>query len=231
MCDEDVAVIATCEHALYVSQVFGAELKPCFPFFLFVPPVSLPHRQFYSLCRVSFTAMEICVFTDNSHAWSWYVPTIDFTSQHLWERDCLKPLIKMHFVIQIWTLFCVHIVNIWGWATAWEECILCHKWVFLCESAIPNNQSDFGFLALKNFQPFESQLYLKCKIFFLKSSIILIKSKSFPMRKLIPHEEHSSNSKEHFLQEADGSQHSQSIMFESEAGQHIRYILYSPLLG
>ena len=64
--------MATCERALYVSQVFRAELKLAFffSFFLFVPPISFPCRQFlFSLCGVSFTAAEICISVDNSHAW------------------------------------------------------------------------------------------------------------------------------------------------------------------
>ena len=46
MCDEDVAILAMCEHALYVSRVFGAELKPCFPFFFLYPQFLFPTDNF-----------------------------------------------------------------------------------------------------------------------------------------------------------------------------------------
>ena len=71
--------MAMCECALYVSQVFSTELKLALPssfffFFFLVPPISFPCRQFFSLCRVSFSATEICIFVDNSHAWFFVFP-------------------------------------------------------------------------------------------------------------------------------------------------------------
>ena len=59
---------AACERAPYVSRVFGEEPEPVLPFFL--SPVSFPRGHFFSPRKVSFTAAEICVFADNSHAWS-----------------------------------------------------------------------------------------------------------------------------------------------------------------
>ena len=55
--------IATIQYALIVSQVFSAELKLVFPVFI----VLFPYGQFFYM--ESFTAVEICVFMDNSHAW------------------------------------------------------------------------------------------------------------------------------------------------------------------
>ena len=47
------------------AWVFGVELK-LVPLF-FVSPNFFPRRQFFSPRKIGFTAMEICVFTDNSH--------------------------------------------------------------------------------------------------------------------------------------------------------------------
>ena len=51
---------STCEHVLHALQVFSVELKLVLPFF--------SPQIIFSLCEVSFTAMEICIFTENSHA-------------------------------------------------------------------------------------------------------------------------------------------------------------------
>ena len=57
--------MAMCKCALYVSQVFSAELKLALPFFFFffflVPPISFPCRQFF-LSAVNFSTTEICIF-------------------------------------------------------------------------------------------------------------------------------------------------------------------------
>ena len=63
--------IASCERVLYVSQVFGAELKPVFPFLLFFflyHRFLFPTDSFFSPQKVSFTAAEICIFVGNFHA-------------------------------------------------------------------------------------------------------------------------------------------------------------------
>ena len=47
----------------FVSQVFSAELKLVFPVFIVLFPMDN-----FSTWKISFTAVEICVIMDNSHA-------------------------------------------------------------------------------------------------------------------------------------------------------------------
>ena len=57
-------------HFIFLTGICcGTKISaPCFVLF-FVPLVSFPCRQNSSLQKVSFTAMEICVFAGSSHAW------------------------------------------------------------------------------------------------------------------------------------------------------------------
>ena len=57
-----------CECTQNVSRVFSAELKPALPFFLYPRCFSL-WTIFFTPWKGCSTAIEICIFADNSHAW------------------------------------------------------------------------------------------------------------------------------------------------------------------
>ena len=64
-------MIAVCERAAIASQVFGTQLgAPWWFFWGGGTPNFFSSPTFFSLWKVSFTAMAICVFVDNSHAWN-----------------------------------------------------------------------------------------------------------------------------------------------------------------
>ena len=59
---------AMCEYTQNVSWVFSAELKPVLPFFWYRRCFSL-WTIFFTLWQGCLTAIEICIFAENSHAW------------------------------------------------------------------------------------------------------------------------------------------------------------------
>ena len=83
----------------FVSRLFNAELKSLLPVVVFcTPDFSSPWTIFFlSPWKVSFTAMEICFFADNSHACNWKLWNGDSLTEN-WERLIL--LYKFSVVTQ-----------------------------------------------------------------------------------------------------------------------------------
>ena len=127
--------MAMCKCALYVSQVFSAELKLALPFFFlffFVPPISFPCRQFF-LSAVNFSTTEICIFLDNSHAWFSVFPLCAHSCLLKWTPYSLQtnPPATLSSDTFILCLLCVHTL-------AWSEIFLLCCTVCLEQSLFPN---------------------------------------------------------------------------------------------
>ena len=127
--------MAMCKCALYVSQVFSAELKlalPFFFFFFFGTPNFFSLQTIFSLCS-QFQYHGNLHFLDNSHAWFSVFPLCAHSCLLKWTPYSLQtnPPATLSSDTFILCLLCVHTL-------AWSEVFLLCCTVCLEQSPFPN---------------------------------------------------------------------------------------------